>query len=277
MRFSIVIPVYKTPEKLFSRCLASILGQINDYGQKYLDYEIILVYDGCLKEHDTIHSYTDRKMKSIVNPTYKQAYIPKCTVSAARNKCLELAQGDWIIWVDSDDTLQSFALWELEKLISKEGSNYDCFIYKANIFGNGLSYAKQMVDNYTFQGEMKFKEDVDKYKKVPEVLWRKCIRRKFLIDNNIKFNNTIKLYDDWYFHMLLMTYNPNCYKLPKALYNYHIRKNSLSTTSEKQNKRNYVYEVQDSLLEELSNRYIITVSLQKYLEEYCKEFIKSTS
>jgi cellulose synthase/poly-beta-1,6-N-acetylglucosamine synthase-like glycosyltransferase len=46
MRFSILIPVYNTPADLLHKCLESIGSQVNDYGQSYNDYEIILVFDG---------------------------------------------------------------------------------------------------------------------------------------------------------------------------------------------------------------------------------------
>lgn len=91
---SIVIPVYNA-EKGLSKCLDSVLSQT------YKNIEVILVDDG---SHDTSPD---------ICKTYKEGYPEKITFisqknggpAAARNKGIELSQGKYIAFVDSDDTI----------------------------------------------------------------------------------------------------------------------------------------------------------------------------
>lgn len=87
---SIIIPVYNA-EPLLNRCLDSIFNQVTQY-----TYEVILVDDGSTdKSIDIIKS---RKEKNIVLFQQKNS-----GPSAARNKGIELAKGNYIAFLDADD------------------------------------------------------------------------------------------------------------------------------------------------------------------------------
>lgn len=274
MRFSILIPVHKTPFELMKRCINSLCNQKTHYGQPFSDFEVIIVFDGNCKEHKTLEEYFSSQYTGAKFITKE-----KGNVSQARNCALDSAQGDWILWCDSDDAYQPFALQELEDLIKKKGKEYDCFVYKANILNStALNYAHTMVDNYVGDYEYKDLTTSNKdYFKVTEVLWRKCIKRKFLVDNNLRFNDQIVLYDDWYFHVMLCMKLNKAYKLDKALYNYYIREDSLSTKSEKENKRSYIYKIRDLIHEKLDKEPLVCGLSEIYrqrIDEYCDNFVK---
>ena len=72
---SIIVPVYKT-ERFLSACISSILAQT------FTDFELILVDDGSPDIH--------QKNRGL---------------SGARNAGLDAAEGEWIAFVDSDDTI----------------------------------------------------------------------------------------------------------------------------------------------------------------------------
>lgn len=91
MKFSVIIPVYNAENKL-KRCVESILNQ------KFSDYEIILVDDGSTDNSAEICKvYCDRfdKIKFISKSNGGAA--------SARNCGLSHAEGDYILFVDSDD------------------------------------------------------------------------------------------------------------------------------------------------------------------------------
>lgn len=91
--FSIVVPVHNTAPYL-SRCVESLLKQ------SFGDFEIFLVDDGSTDgSADVVDALQDRDLR--VNGIH----IRHAGVSAARNTGLKLAQGSYVLFVDSDDVL----------------------------------------------------------------------------------------------------------------------------------------------------------------------------
>ncbi len=109
MKYSIIIPVYNTENKL-PRCLDSILNQ--DYG----DYEILLINDGSSDGSASICEEYAKRFSNIL-------YINKENggASSARNAGLEKASGDYILFVDSDDYVDERYFSLLEGREEKNG------------------------------------------------------------------------------------------------------------------------------------------------------------
>ena len=105
MLVSVIIPVYNTATYL-PACLDSILAQ------SYTDYECLLIDDGSTDGSSDICDAYARKDSRI-----HAFHRPNGGVSAARNQGVEEAQGDWICYVDSDDTVSPDYLSHLVSLI----------------------------------------------------------------------------------------------------------------------------------------------------------------
>ena len=108
MKISIVVPVYKT-EKFLKQCVDSILRQT------YSDYEIILVDDGSPDKSGELCdelSCADKRIKVI--------HQKNSGVTVARAKGVGQAKGEWVCFVDSDDTLPQDALSRLSEGICNE-------------------------------------------------------------------------------------------------------------------------------------------------------------
>lgn len=98
MKVSVIIPVYNV-EKYLESCLESIKSQT------FTDYELILINDGSTDESVAImrrYAKTDARIRII--PQSNRG------VSAARNLGLSVAEGDYVLFVDSDDTILPDAL-----------------------------------------------------------------------------------------------------------------------------------------------------------------------
>lgn len=98
MTISIITPVYNT-DKYLHACIDSILSQ------SYTDFELLLVDDGS----------TDKSGKICDDYAQKDSRIrvfhkANGGVASARNVGLENAQGEWVCFVDSDDTIPAEAL-----------------------------------------------------------------------------------------------------------------------------------------------------------------------
>ena len=115
---SIIIPVYKV-EPYLERCLDSVVGQT------YRNLEIILVDDGSPDRSGEIcDEYAAHDGRIIVIHQENQG------VSAARNAGLDIAKGDYILFVDSDDWLEKDACRTvMEKTLARQ-ADLACFRFK---------------------------------------------------------------------------------------------------------------------------------------------------
>lgn len=119
MKISVIVPVYRV-EKYLPECVDSLIGQTLD------DIEIILVDDGspdnCGKMCD---DYADR------HENIKVIHKENGGLSSARNAALDIAQGKYVSFVDSDDYVAAQMLEKLYNSIEKEKAQYAaCGFYR---------------------------------------------------------------------------------------------------------------------------------------------------
>lgn len=146
-KISVIVPVYKA-EKFLATCIESILNQT------YGNLEIILVDDG---SPDSCGKLCEKYALS--DSRVKVVHQKNAGVAAARNVGLDLAEGDYVTFVDSDDYIQPQMY---EKMIRCAEHNHcdlvmcDCIkvysdgrktIYSHNIRG-GLYEEKQLHQEY---------------------------------------------------------------------------------------------------------------------------------
>lgn len=109
-KISIIVPVYQA-EKYISKCIESIINQT------YKNLEIILIDDGSTDSSGKIcDRYGERDQRIVV------VHNPNKGVSAARNCGLDMATGDYITFVDSDDYIDLQMYSEMMKVVGK----YSC-------------------------------------------------------------------------------------------------------------------------------------------------------
>lgn len=119
MKFSILVPVYNV-EKYLPECLESIENQT------YRDFEVILVDDG---SNDRSGEICDQfKERTTTNTTV--LHKENQGLISARRIGINNAKGEYCIFCDSDDFLETTALEELNQVI--EQYDVDLIIYNAN-------------------------------------------------------------------------------------------------------------------------------------------------
>ena len=115
MRFSVIVPVYGV-EKYLDECVASLLNQT------YTDFEIILVDD---KSPDNCPEMCDGYAKS--DSRIRVIHKPQNEgLGFARNTGLEAAKGDYVLFADSDDTIDPKTL---ERCAEELQDNPDILVY----------------------------------------------------------------------------------------------------------------------------------------------------
>lgn len=138
---SVIIPVYQV-EKTLPKCVNSILQQTFDR------FEVILVDDGSPDESGSICNKFSKLDKRVVVIHQKNQ-----GVSAARNNGISNARGKYILFIDSDDYVESDYI---EKLYDNRTDFTSCGIVKENEKGDFLSsveytpYAESKVIDYEY-------------------------------------------------------------------------------------------------------------------------------
>lgn len=107
---SVIIPVYN-PEQFLSNCIDSVLGQ------SFADFELLLIDDGSTDGSGAICDACAEKDNRV-----RVFHKENGGVSSARNMGLDNANGEWILFVDSDDLLPEDTL---AKLLSHIGDDVD--------------------------------------------------------------------------------------------------------------------------------------------------------
>lgn len=167
MKLSIILTVYNK-EQYLRRVLDSLLGQDN---ADLCEYEILAVNDGSSdKSEDILKEYAEKYNKiKIVNQGNQG-------LSMARNNGLDIADGDYVWFVDADDILSSHSV----KLIS------DAMVSTPDVIP---IYAQFKGDDRVHN---RIRTDVKTGKEVLLDRWSHCgvfwiFRKQFLIDNNLRF------------------------------------------------------------------------------------------
>lgn len=114
MKVSIIIPIYNAESHL-KRCIGSAVEQT------YGDLEIILVNDGSTDTSANIcRSFADKDPRIVLIDQKNTG------VSAARNKALDIATGDLITFIDSDDHVYEDYVEYMVRLFEQYGSDITC-------------------------------------------------------------------------------------------------------------------------------------------------------
>lgn len=224
MKLSIIIPCYNV-EKFVQKCTESVLVQ------KGLDFEIILVNDG--SKDNTLHilenlAQTDSRIK-VINQENQG-------LSGARNTGIEKATGEYIMFVDADDWLESNAF----DIISKNFNNEDLFCFSYNrVFDNKITPRDLKIegsfDANFIQRRMvgligKELSDPSQADSLVTV-WGKIYKSDFIKKNNIQFVETnIFGNEDAFFNIQYLEFASNSKVLNLPLYNYR-KNNYLSYTN----------------------------------------------
>lgn len=211
---SIIVPVYNA-ENHITQCLNSLIHQ------SFESIEIILVNDGSTDNSLSIistYAQFDNRIKIINQTNQKQG--------AARNRGLEIAKGEYILFVDADDYIDTDYI---EKMYSTaKNSNVD-FAISSIIRKKDNKYKKQLCFNQELVIVAKA-SIIDTIQLPP--YWYVCGKLfKKEILNNLKFEENV-YYEDVGFLIQIIAKTESIVTVPDV--NYYYVSNSNSTMKSKQ-------------------------------------------
>lgn len=179
-KVSIIVPVYKV-EKHLEKCIDSILNQT------LKDIEVILIDEGDIDKCREI--IDDYEFGSKKDERIKTIHRKNGGYGASCNRGLEIAQGDYIGIVESDDFVEPDMYENLYNLITKN----NCEVAKSNwYFYWGKKNKKEKYNRFADckLNEVTNAKDCKELLCIQPSVWSALYKKSFLIENNIKFLET---------------------------------------------------------------------------------------
>lgn len=210
---SVIVPAYNA-ESFLPNCLNSILNQT------YKDIEIIVVNDGSTDDTASVLESFSKKYDCIISINQ----INK-GVSAARNAGLDCCHGEYVMFVDADDSLPENSMESLLDLQQK----YDvdiCSGTSRRIYPDGSVFHQE----YTGKIEILENEDALVYSiedhPATYSIWGKLYRSDFI--KNIRFEDGRKIHEDSFFLFNCFLKKPKMLVIDTPVYNYAVNYSSAS-------------------------------------------------
>lgn len=224
MKLSIIIPVYNCAPYI-EACLDSIMAQ------SFSDFEVIIVDDhGTDNSIDIVYKYVADK-----NAMKKFRFLQTEVNSGpgiARNVGIKAAQGDYVAFVDSDDTIDVDFCKELCEAAYLHNADV-AYCNALKICGGGQTeLCNPSLDSGDFTGEKK------KYflTHFVSMFWTFVYRRQLLINHSIEFPSE-RSAEDTYFQTCAILAASKIAFVGKPMYKYFVRSGSLS---QKCDSRRYI-------------------------------------
>jgi glycosyltransferase involved in cell wall biosynthesis len=206
---SIVVPVFNSAAYLFN-CIDSIRAQT------FKDFECILVDDG-----STDDTFSLCENYARLDPRIKVRHQNNSGVSSARNLGLRNCAGDYIAFVDSDDTVLPEMYQVMYTTIAAKDYDVVCcgFRHKNSLFTEnikitGLSQAETVfrLENAGLFG----------------TVWNKLYKREIIEKNRILFSEGYSFGEDFLFNLTYFSFITSALCLDDVLYQYNINEQSIS-------------------------------------------------
>ena len=195
MKISLIIPVYnKAP--FLKRCLNSVANQTNKSAQ------VIIVDDGS----------TDGSADICDKYNFEVYHTKNGGVSKARNYGMKKAKGDYIAFLDADDALERNAI---KTMLSWCDSGHNVIQYNQSRYVNGVNSIP--TQRKVLQGRY----ELERTPKYWVYIWNKMLKRSFIEENGLKFNEKMRFGEDEMFCLECLLKNNGLYQIEDFLVRHY--------------------------------------------------------
>lgn len=231
-KVSIIVPVYNV-EMYLKRCIESLINQ------SFKDIEIIIINDGSTdRSIDILNDYSSRDSRIKVINKMNEG------ISKARNEGIILANGEYMMFVDGDDWIDTNMV---EKMYFNIKENKDLVIctYKRAFANKSIPRILNDMPDFKHYTRNEFIEQIyrrlvgpvgeelknPQYLDCLSTVWAKLYKTSIIKQNNITFISTDEvLGEDTLFNINLFAYIKSCVFINEPLYNYWKGNRSSITT-----------------------------------------------
>ncbi len=264
--YSIVLPIYNSANTI-ARCLEILVCL------EGIQKEIILIDDGSI---DATPQILDEyaKQYSFIRVIHQE----NMGASAARNRGIEEASGEWISFVDADDIVTEDYIAAFDAVKDKADVNY----FSSRIVTDGYIGEHLLQDCY-YEGNASLEDALialklseDKYEHYGYT-WNKFFRASIIRDNKIRFTEELRYREDEIFTNDFMNYAHSVRTMSYIGYNYRYTLNGLSGKIIPRDMYGLYYRKAKVFLETLNDKGLLQHELQYILRAGYKAFELETS
>lgn len=209
-KITIIVPVYNV-ESYIKEAIKSVINQ------SYENIEILLIDDGSTDASGRICDEYSKKDSRVIT-----IHQNNMGLSGARNTGLKNATGEYIMFLDSDDTFELDACEKMLNYIEETNADYIIANY-SNMDEDGTIWDNPVFDKNIYK---KFKLSIADYDKSFYIMnsgvWNKMFRKSYLDSLNIGFVEGVPA-EDAIFTTLCFMKSKNVFYLPEKVYNYRLR------------------------------------------------------
>ena len=212
MTFSVIIPCYN--------CVKTLEDTVNSIRASGLtDYEILLIDDGSADGTAELCDGLSSKFTEIRCVHQKNA-----GVSAARNRGIDEARGEYLWFVDADDTVDAGALSHAADITAKQQPDMLLFGMSFDYYHHGKLYRRDKLIP-PGAGNLSLEQLKKQFQKFYEcnaltTACNKFMRRDILMQSGVRLHEGMILMEDLLFVLELLPHCRNIYSLPEAIYRY---------------------------------------------------------
>lgn len=259
IRYSVIIPAYNA-ESTIAQCVASLMAQT------LADWECIIVDDGSSDATPELCEQlaaNDRRIH--VHHTSNHG------VAAARNRGMQLAMGEWLIFVDADDSLSPDYLSLL-----RQGADADLVItghqevFEDRVASQPLVSADVLLGKDAIAGFL----SANLHRLPLVTVWAKAFRREYVVRNGLRFDEGLRLGEDCAFIFAYFRQIESCMVLSATPYRYKVSTNPFGYAMSCQEALRHLAVLDDSY-RELSQRWNFQSS--RYVTFHAHSFLRSYS
>jgi len=216
IKISIIIPVYNT-EPYLKRSIRSVLRQT------LKEIEIICIDDGSTDNSLNILNEFKKLDNRITVIHFEENKGP----SICRNTGINIANGEFIGFIDSDDYIDKRYFENLYNYSKDNDIVIGTFVDSINKFKNFIPHKKKkLLEGY---------------------VWDSIFKRKFLDSNNIRFPTNIRLKEDEIFRIACYKQDPKIFKTPdEGIYYYYKQREGSLCNFKKRYLKNLSKEIKQS-------------------------------
>ncbi len=213
---SVIIPVYNV-ENYVGQCLQSVLQQTHK------ELEIICVDDASTDGSLAVlkdYAARDERIKIISDGENVGSAL-------ARNKGLDIAHGEYVYFMDSDDWIEPDYIAKMLAAIEQAGTD---IVLNLNILQE-LPHGTQLYVHPAMKSVAAGGEYIGKYNIIansPVLLWARLYKRDFLEKNHLRLSSMRTTCDDFIFHYTSNLYAEQTYVFFGPVYHYRVHQASIT-------------------------------------------------
>lgn len=182
---TVIVPAYNA-EKYLRTCLESVTGQT------FTSWELIIADDGSTDSTGAIADEYAAKDGRI-----KVLHLNRHGVSAARNACIDAANGKYLAYVDADDLLETDYLKALYEKSEESNADITQCSFVVDADGNKTPDTNPVDKTYEEAGSAIRAFFEGSHGDIRDSVWAKLFRREAFAD--IRFDTGLNIYEDGYY------------------------------------------------------------------------------